>query len=296
MATAFQLLNGMKAGEKYTITGPSPTDGKPQEIGSFTAPTAQQPVYLETLDPAATKPWDGSNGWNYLEFAAWTLALAIIAGFGLVVLYKTWKGTIDLKFLVSESDGKASLSRFQALLFTFVFVVSLALIVERTGQFPTDVPPGVWALLGGSLGTYLISNGIQQNFAGGGSDPAFQPGGPMLRYGSDTETVLHIDAAAAAQKRQAASGEARYLVSAGNGGYGLPVIVASAVGQTKLTIVAKPVSGVVVKGIVRYGGASDEFTGQKTITTAAAATSDVSVEFSADKDGVDVPVVVTVAA
>lgn len=97
-----------------------------------------------------------------------TLALAIGVGLaiffallGIVILVKIWQGTIDLAGLLSE-DGKASMSRFQFLVFTFVIALSLFLVVVGTQppSFP-EIPAGVFALLGISGGSFVISKGIQ---------------------------------------------------------------------------------------------------------------------------------------
>jgi len=217
---------------------PSQVDGKPLTVGPFTVPAGQKELILQSIDPATTRAWEANNGWTWLELVAWFVALAVVAGFGVSILSKFARGTIDVKDIISEANGKASLSRFQALLFTFVFVISLALIVVRTGRFPTDVPLGVWALLAGSLGTYLVSKGMQLGLGDGAAVPAgFQTGGPVLRYGDNIENIVTgMTAEEANKKRQATSGEARFLVPAGTNAFGQPYVVASTVGKLKLTI------------------------------------------------------------
>lgn len=60
------------------------------------------------------------------------------------------------------TTGKASLSRFQLLLFTFAIVgLFLALSLE-SGKF-IDIPNQVLGLLGISGGSYVLSKGIQLN-------------------------------------------------------------------------------------------------------------------------------------
>ncbi|MGQ3686086.1 MAG: hypothetical protein ACUBOA_13930 [Candidatus Loosdrechtia sp.] len=90
---------------------------------------------------------------------AWLIP-AFIALLGAIVLWKIWKGEIALKGLINETDGDASMSRFQFLIFTFVIAMSLFLIIINKMKFP-DVPASVWTLLGISGGSYLISKGIQ---------------------------------------------------------------------------------------------------------------------------------------
>lgn len=79
---------------------------------------------------------------------------------GLLVLYRILIGRIDLSFLISESDGQASMSRFQLLVFTFVVAFSLLRIIENhPDKFP-DIPSGILTLLGISASTYAIGKGI----------------------------------------------------------------------------------------------------------------------------------------
>ncbi|MBL6934441.1 MAG: hypothetical protein ISR48_03435 [Alphaproteobacteria bacterium] len=102
---------------------------------------------------------------NLALFSGW-IAVLFIGLLGLIVLMKIYSGKIDLSHLISEANGQASLSRFQFLIFTFVIAVSLVLLVinSLTGinpKFP-EIPTGVWALLGISGGSYVVSKGIQK--------------------------------------------------------------------------------------------------------------------------------------
>jgi len=75
-----------------------------------------------------------------------------------------WNKTIDLSRLISEPNGDASLARFQFLVFTFVIALSLFLVIVGNGQsapaFPDKIPAGIFALLGISAGSYVVSKGI----------------------------------------------------------------------------------------------------------------------------------------
>lgn len=97
--------------------------------------------------------------------------LALIAGYMIVVfvgalalfvVLRIFQGKIDLRYLVSEKDGPASLSRFQFLLFTFVISVCVLVLTLESGEFPR-LSQDVLALLGISGGTYLVSKGIQKS-------------------------------------------------------------------------------------------------------------------------------------
>jgi len=94
----------------------------------------------------------------------WVTAI-FVAALELIILWLMITGKIDLRELVSEkAGGAASLSRFQFLVFTFTIATSLVFITfaQSPPKFP-DVPPGVFALLGISGGSYVISKGIQAN-------------------------------------------------------------------------------------------------------------------------------------
>ena len=93
-----------------------------------------------------------------------------------------WKiatGTIDISELISEEAkqdkprGKASLSRFQFLIFTFVIALSLFWVIVRQEGFPEEIPNGIFLLLGISGGSYVLSKGIQaqMNKRQEGKDP-----------------------------------------------------------------------------------------------------------------------------
>lgn len=101
-------------------------------------------------------------GAQILALAAGWIIVVFIGILGVLVLWNIYTNRIDLKFLLCEDSGKASLSRFQFLVFTFVIAMSFVLITLRTGAIP-DVPQGVWALLGISGGSYVISKGIQKS-------------------------------------------------------------------------------------------------------------------------------------
>jgi hypothetical protein len=107
------------------------------------------------------------NPWlHWVQLAAGIIAVAFVGGLSTIVLYKIATDKINLQHVISESDGAASMSRFQLLIFTFVIAMSFFLVVVGGGEknppaFPDKIPPGVLTLLGISASSYLVSKGIQ---------------------------------------------------------------------------------------------------------------------------------------
>jgi hypothetical protein len=117
--------------------------------------------------------------------AEW-IVLVFIAGTGLIVLVKLWTNQIDLSGLLSEPPdgsiaavapaaapgapvaaalvvpGKASMSRLQLMLFTFVILGLYLTLSLEAGQM-IEIPNQVLGLLGISGASYVISKGIQAN-------------------------------------------------------------------------------------------------------------------------------------
>ena len=93
---------------------------------------------------------------------AWT-ALGLMTALAVTVIYYMWTGKIDLRRLISEPTGDASMSRFQLLIFTFVvaFGFFLVMVSGEKPAFPAVIPSSVLALLGISASSYLVSKGIQ---------------------------------------------------------------------------------------------------------------------------------------
>ena len=87
----------------------------------------------------------------------------ILLGFGAVILGMILTGQIDLSDILVESgengSKKASLSRLQFLMFSFVIAGLYLVICVESGTF-VDVPPGVLILLGISGGSYVVSKGM----------------------------------------------------------------------------------------------------------------------------------------
>jgi uncharacterized BrkB/YihY/UPF0761 family membrane protein len=86
--------------------------------------------------------------------------LVLLFLFGFFIIAAIASGKIPIDTLLSEPDGKASMSRFQLLIFTFVIGVSFFLVVLCKCELP-KVPDQVLTLLGISATTYGVSKGIQ---------------------------------------------------------------------------------------------------------------------------------------
>ena len=99
---------------------------------------------------------------NLGTITAWT-ALVLMTALAVTVIYYMWTGKIDLRRLISEPTGDASMSRFQLLIFTFVVAFGFFLVMVSGDKpaFPAAIPSSVLALLGISASSYLVSKGIQ---------------------------------------------------------------------------------------------------------------------------------------
>jgi len=108
--------------------------------------------------------------------------LVLLFLFGFFVIAAIASGKIDISSLLTESSGdgkvtKASMSRFQLLIFTFVIGISFFYVVLCECKLP-DVPNQVLTLLGISASTYGVSKGIHATASdkgttdGGATPPA----------------------------------------------------------------------------------------------------------------------------
>jgi hypothetical protein len=103
-----------------------------------------------------------------LALIGFAVILIIILAFALVVLWWIVTDKITLTGLIAEADptnpgvvGKASLSRFQFLLFTFVIAGLFLLLSIEAGTF-IEIPGNVLGLLGISSGSYVVSKVISK--------------------------------------------------------------------------------------------------------------------------------------
>jgi hypothetical protein len=91
----------------------------------------------------------------------------ILLGFAALVLWKLYREPLALNGLLSEPPGpngevKASLARFQFLIFTFVIAGLYLLLCIEAGTF-IEIPGNVLALLGISGGTYVVSKSVSSS-------------------------------------------------------------------------------------------------------------------------------------
>jgi hypothetical protein len=259
---------------------------------------------------AAPASFTLGNVWDWLEVITWAIALIIIVAFAVSVLLAFRNGQISLTGVIAEPDGKASLSRFQALLFTFVFIIALAYIVLKSGQFPTEFSPSVLTMLGGSYGTYLVSKGIQRGMGGGGDGDAVAAAagggaaqtsnGPLIRLGKNAPAVLAAGVRLPATIPLPTTGESTFLIPAGKNTFGPQLTVATAIADISLSISATGVAaGVNYGGQVEYlppgAGApqTQSFVNTITVQTDPNVVSDVKVQWNANADGVVVTTIVS---
>jgi hypothetical protein len=127
------------------------------------------------------------------QLALWSFVLlsVILLAFAFIVLGKIWKGVIKLDDLLSEeTSSKASLSRFQFLIFTFVIAGLYLLLSIEAGTF-VDIPVNVLALLGISGGSYVLSKSVSPGGALNPSATANPPKTPTTANPPTTSTTAN---------------------------------------------------------------------------------------------------------
>lgn len=115
--------------------------------------------------------------WSWISAIVAIAITLVIVSFALVVAWKLLIGKIDLTYLLSEPADprsqqtppdhdappdipKASISRFQFLIFTFVIAGVYLVLCLEAGRF-VDIPENVILLLGVSGTSYAASKGIK---------------------------------------------------------------------------------------------------------------------------------------
>ena len=99
-----------------------------------------------------------------IAFWGFMVIAIILLGFATVVLWKIFDNQLSLQGMLTEAadptnptvPAKASISRFQLLIFTFVIAGLFLLLSIEAGTF-VEVPGNVLLLLGISSGSYVIS-------------------------------------------------------------------------------------------------------------------------------------------
>jgi hypothetical protein len=111
-----------------------------------------------------------------IAFWGFLIISIIILLFAFLVLWKIFTNEINLHDLLAEppppgqttGESKASLSRFQFLIFTFVIAGMFLMLSIEAGTF-VEIPTNVLALLGISGGSYVVSKAIGKTNGNGGS-------------------------------------------------------------------------------------------------------------------------------
>ena len=104
-----------------------------------------------------------------ISLISFAIISIIVLLFAFTVLWKIWNDDISLKGLLTEmpppggavKDTKASLSRFQMLVFTFV-IAGLFMMLSIQAHGFVEVPQNVLLLLGISGGTYVVSKAVKK--------------------------------------------------------------------------------------------------------------------------------------
>jgi hypothetical protein len=86
-----------------------------------------------------------------------------------LILYMIATNRMDLKYLIGDENGDASLSRFQFLIFTFVIGSGFLYLTVKNVAFP-NVDEGVLMLLGISGATYAIGKTLDKPSPGKSPD------------------------------------------------------------------------------------------------------------------------------
>jgi len=91
------------------------------------------------------------------------VAFGIVTLLAVAVFRDLYKRRIDLKDVIADKDGDASMGRFQLLIFTFVIALSFLYVITSPGSsgFP-EVPGSVLTLLGISGSSFLVSKTVDK--------------------------------------------------------------------------------------------------------------------------------------
>jgi hypothetical protein len=93
---------------------------------------------------------------QWLGFSVGVVLTVFVGALAAIVLWLIRSGNIDLNGLIKETNGDASLSRFQFLIFAFVIAMSPFCPTALQKGFP-KVPNRIIGLLGICCGSCMIS-------------------------------------------------------------------------------------------------------------------------------------------
>ncbi len=137
--------------------------------------------------------------WGWISAIVAIAVTAVICGIAVAIIWALINGTINLKYLIAEPADpaaqiraqtmvaagaqappevpKASLSRLQFLIFTFVIAGVYLVLSLEAGRF-VDIPQNVLLLLGISGTSYVVAKGIGNSGSGDPSAGAPPPPPP----------------------------------------------------------------------------------------------------------------------
>ena len=126
--------------------------------------------------------------WSYISAGVAIAIALVVVTFALVVAWKLLIGQIDLTYLLTEPSEpalpqgppKASISRFQFLIFTFVIAGVYLVLCLEGGRF-VEIPQNVILLLGVSGTSYAASKGIRAAAERNRPPVAVVPTTPVVR-------------------------------------------------------------------------------------------------------------------
>lgn len=136
--------------------------------------------------------------WIWISAAVAAALAALIISFAIVIIIKLFTDKIDLRWLLAEPAGpiqpganpdepgtepKASISRFQFLIFTFVIAGVYLVLCLESGRF-VEIPENVILLLGVSGTSYAASKGIKAAADTSQRNAAVTSGGDPIQAGS----------------------------------------------------------------------------------------------------------------
>ncbi|HVV65103.1 MAG TPA: hypothetical protein VHC42_06525 [Rhizomicrobium sp.] len=141
-----------------------------------------------------------TSDWTVLSYVVAVALIVFVLGAAALVLWMIFSGRIDLSQMLHEPDStKASLSRFQFLLFTFVIAGLVLLLSVESGAL-VRIPDSVLALLGISAGSYAISKGITANRGGAASAASARAAASQASAAADAAEAHAASARAAADR------------------------------------------------------------------------------------------------